>query len=152
VSVFLPRAVTRAERSPVRCAEPSEQRTSHAVVLAVDDDAAVRSTTADILKDLGYSVLQADSGEAALELLEEEGMIDVLLTDVVMTGMSGPELVRRARQSQPRLPVVFISGYADPAGTTPEGLLQPLVRKPFRPAELRRQIEAALAGSPATAW
>jgi signal transduction histidine kinase len=151
VSVFLPRAVARAERSSVRPAEPDEQRASHAVVLAVDDDAAVRTTTADILKGLGYGVLQADSGEAALELLDQEGMIDVLLTDVVMTGMSGPELARRARQSQPRLPIVFISGYADPASIAMDVLLHPLVRKPFRPAELRCQIEAALAGSPAPA-
>jgi signal transduction histidine kinase len=151
VSVFLPRTIARAERSPARFAELNVQRTSHAVVLAVDDDAAVRSTTADILKGFGYSVLQADSGEAALELLDQEGMIDVLLTDVVMTGMSGPELARRARQSQPRLPIVFISGYADPAGITNDALLHPLVRKPFRPAELRCQIEAVLSASAAAA-
>jgi signal transduction histidine kinase/ActR/RegA family two-component response regulator len=151
VSVFLPRAVAHADRSAARSAEPTQQEASHAVILAVDDDPAVRSTTADILKGLGYSVLQADSGEAALELLDQEGMIDVLLTDVVMTGMSGPELARRARQSQPRLPIVFISGYADPGGTAKDVLMHPLVRKPFRPAELRYQIEAALAGSHASA-
>jgi CheY-like chemotaxis protein len=145
VSVFLPRAAARVERPSARPAEPAEQRASDAVVLAVDDDAAVRRTTADILKGLGYSVLQAESGEAALELLKQDGMIDVLLTDVVMIGMSGPELARRARLSQPRLPIVFISGYADPAGIADDGLPHPLVRKPFRPSDLRRQIEASLA-------
>jgi signal transduction histidine kinase len=145
VSVFLPRAVSRAERPAARSVDAAEQKTSPAVVLAVDDDAAVRTTTADILKGLGYSVLQAASGEAALELLQQDGMIDVLLTDVVMMGMSGPELARRARLSQPRLPVVFISGYADPAGIAEDVLLHPLVRKPFRPPDLRAQIEAALA-------
>jgi signal transduction histidine kinase/CheY-like chemotaxis protein len=145
VSVFLPRAPARVERPSARSAEATEPRTSHAVVLAVDDDAAVRRTTADILKGLGYSVLQAESGEAALELLNQDGMIDVLLTDVVMIGMSGPELARRARLSQPRLAIVFISGYADPAGIADDGLPHPLVRKPFRPSDLRRQIEASLA-------
>jgi signal transduction histidine kinase len=144
VSVFLPRAAARVERPATRPAEEAELRTSHAVVLAVDDDDAVRSTTTDILRGFGYGVLQAASGETALELLDQDGMIDVLLTDVVMPGMSGPELARRVRVSQPRLPIVFISGYADPAGITGDTLLHPLVRKPFRPSDLRRQIEAAL--------
>jgi CheY-like chemotaxis protein len=118
---------------------------SRALVLAVDDDVAVRNTTADILKGLGYGVLQAASGESALELLAQDAMIDVLLTDVVMIGMSGPELARRARVSHPRLPIVFISGYADPAEIAEDVLMHPLVRKPFRPADLRREIEAVLA-------
>ena len=145
VFVFLPRAEARIERPTARWAESVAERASDAVVLAVDDDDAVRSTTADILKGLGYSVLQAPSGDAALSLLDNAGMIDVLLTDVVMTGMSGPELARRARLLNPRLPIVFISGYADPTGTTDDALLHPLVRKPFRPADLLGQIEAALA-------
>lgn len=151
VSVFLPRAAARVERPAVRFAEPIEETTSRAVVLAVDDDDAVRKTTADVLKGLGYNVLQAAGGETALELLDQDGMIDILLTDVVMTGMSGPELARRARLLQPRLPIVFISGYADPAGIADDTLLHPLVRKPFRPSDLRRQIEAALAGLRAAA-
>ncbi|MGC2199482.1 MAG: ATP-binding protein, partial [Stellaceae bacterium] len=145
VSVFLPRAAAARETGVVRPTEVTEQTTSRAVVLAVDDDDAVRTTTADILKGLGYGVLQASDGEAALELLHQDGMIDLLLTDVVMTGMSGPELARRARLLHPALSIVFISGYADPAGSAEDARLQPLVRKPFRPAELRRQIEAALA-------
>jgi CheY-like chemotaxis protein len=145
VSVFLPRAKTTIGRPASRPVEAPEQGTSQALVLAVDDDDAVRTTTADILRGLGYGVVQAASGEAALELLHQDGMIDVLLTDVVMPGMSGAELARRARSSHPRLPIVFISGYADPEGVAGDTLLHPLVRKPFRPFELRRQVEAALA-------
>jgi len=151
VSVFLPRAAIGVVRRAARPVETPEQGTSKALVLAVDDDAAVRNTTADVLKGLGYSVLQAPSGEAALDLLKQDGMIDVLLTDVVMTGMSGPELARRARSSHPRLPIIFISGYADPEGIAGDVILHPLVRKPFRPSDLRRQIEAALARSRAPA-
>jgi CheY-like chemotaxis protein len=113
-------------------------------VLAVDDDDAVRTTTSDILMGLGYGVLQAPNGDAALALLGQQEIIDVLLTDVVMTRMSGPELARRARLLRPNLPVVFISGYADPTGAIDDTPLRPLVRKPFRPSDLRRQIEAAL--------
>jgi signal transduction histidine kinase len=144
ILVYLPRAQTRTERLAPGPTDSIEQKTSPAVVLAVDDDDAVRTTTADILRGLGYGVLQAPSGEIALELLDQDGMIDVLLTDVVMTGMSGPELARRARLLRPLLPIVFISGYADPTGTTDDAPLRPLVRKPFRPSDLRRQIESVL--------
>ena len=65
------------------------------MVLVVDDDPAVRST-ADILTGLGYNVLQAANGDAALEILNTRNPIDLLLTDVVMTGMNGPDLARRA--------------------------------------------------------
>jgi CheY-like chemotaxis protein len=145
VSVFLPRAAIGVRRPAARPVESLEQRTSQALVLAVDDDEAVRHTTADILKGLGYGVLQAANGEAALALLNQNAMIDVLLTDVVMPGMSGPELARRARSSHPRLPIVFISGYADPEGIAGDVISYPLVKKPFRPSDLRRQVEAALA-------
>ncbi|HEV2300510.1 MAG TPA: ATP-binding protein, partial [Stellaceae bacterium] len=115
VSVFLPRTSTPVEEPapPAAAAPPA----SHAVVLAVDDDAAVRGTTAAILKGLGYGVVEAASGEAALEILTRERGIDVLLTDVVMPGLGGVELARKARAMAPRLPIVFISGFADPAGS-----------------------------------
>ena len=144
VSVYLPRAAVPAARPVAGPTDSTDEHTSRAVVLAVDDDDAVRTTTSDILMGLGYSVLQAPSGEVALELLGQREMIDVLLTDVVMTGMSGPELARRARLLRPDLPIVFISGYADPTGAIDNTPLRPLVRKPFRPSDLRRQIEAAL--------
>ncbi len=145
VHVCLPRARSQAEASAVRIDETAEQRTSDAVVLVVDDDDAVRSTTAETLAGLGYAVVQASNGHAALELLDGDGTIDVLLTDVVMTGMSGPDLARQARASRPHLPIVFISGYVDPAGIGGDGRAYRMIRKPFRPRDLCRQIEAALA-------
>ncbi len=145
VNVCLPRATSEPEASTVRFDETAEPRTGEAVVLVVDDDDAVRRTTAEILTGLGYAVVQAASGRAALQLLDENGMIEVLLTDVVMTGMSGPDLARQARVARPYLAIVFISGYADPAGIGGDGRSYRLIRKPFRPLDLRRQIEAALA-------
>jgi FixJ family two-component response regulator len=74
-----------------------------------------------------------------------------LLTDVVMTGTSGLELAREAGRLRPRLPIVLISGYADPAGG--DGPIEPhrMVSKPFRPVDLQQQIEAALAAARAPA-
>jgi signal transduction histidine kinase len=144
VSVFLPHTTVAMERVVPPSAGGADARASAATVLIVDDDDAVRTTTADILEDLGYSVLQAATADAALELLEGNGAIDLLLTDVVMPGISGPALARRARASRALLPVVFISGYADPEGIASEEPLGRLVRKPFRTSDLRQQIEEAL--------
>jgi CheY-like chemotaxis protein len=112
-------------------------------VLVVDDDDAVRTTTADVLIGLGYTVWQAMDGPAALEVLGGGETIDVMLTDVVMPGMSGPELARRVRALWPGLPIIFISGYAEPDGLG-DGSLGRLVRKPFRTAQLQEQIEDSI--------
>ena len=143
VAVYLPRAASMP--ATVRAGEAVAPQPAAAVVLVVDDDAAVLETTAAILKDLGYSVVQRDTGAAALHLLDRDPGIDLLLTDVVMTPMSGPELARNTRDRHPHLPIVFFSGYAAPAGFAGDVTRHRLIRKPFTPAELHRQIEAALA-------
>ncbi len=144
VRVYLPRAAPGA----ARVAEPRRREASapvsSACVLVVDDDHAVRTTTAALLATLGYGVLEAGSGTEALAVLEEEQPINLLLTDVVMPGMTGPELARRARQQFPNLPVVFISGYSDPDALSGAGGFVYLVRKPARPEDLVAKIEAAL--------
>jgi signal transduction histidine kinase len=144
VSVFLPRTFVQVERPALPPSVVAEARASGSVVLIVDDDDAVRTTTADILEGFGYTVLQANSADAAMQLVEGNGVIDLLLTDVVMPGVSGPVLARRARVLRPQLPVIFISGYADPEGIAGEVRLGRLVRKPFRTSVLRQQIEEAL--------
>jgi CheY-like chemotaxis protein len=145
VSVLLPRAPMRAQPAGARPEPAAEPNSGSAVVLVVDDDAAVLGVTADILTDIGYSVLQAGSGAAALDLLDRDAAIDLVLTDVVMTPMSGPELAQRVEESRPQLPIVFISGYAAAAGLAGAAGKRRLIRKPFSPGELRRQIEASLA-------
>ncbi|NLS08242.1 PAS domain S-box protein [Rhizobium sp. P32RR-XVIII] len=83
-------------------------------VLVVEDDDRVRRVTVARLEKLGYRVVEASNGRAALDLLERERDIDLLFTDVVMPGgMSGAELALEVRQRQPGLPVLFTSGYAD---------------------------------------
>ena len=144
VSVYLPRAKGRVESAPV-LATPIAPSASQAVVLVVDDDPAVRSTTVAVLHDLGYDLREAGSGQEALDILRRDANIDVLLTDVVMPGMNGAELAHLAASVRPHLSILFMSGYAEPQEIT--GALQryTLVRKPFLPADLGAKIEAALA-------
>ena len=141
--MLLPRAATPPQPAPSQPAGTIEARSSRATILLVDDDDAVRATTADVLYGLGYKVLQASGGREAIDVLHADNMIDVLLTDVVMPGMSGTALARHVRATWPKLPVVFISGYAEPEDIAGEHLGR-LVRKPFNVLDLRKQIEDAI--------
>jgi two-component system, cell cycle sensor histidine kinase and response regulator CckA len=82
-------------------------------ILLVEDEAMVRTVAERALARHGYTVLTAENGEAALEILEREAKIDLLISDVVMPTMDGPTTVRAARKSHPELPILFISGYAE---------------------------------------
>ncbi len=114
-------------------------------LLVVDDDADVRVTTALLLRRMGYRVTEAPTAGEALIALELDGSIELLLTDVVMPEVSGPELARKASMLRPELPIVYFSGYADPEAIVGAIPLTRLLRKPFRPAELVSLIETALA-------
>jgi signal transduction histidine kinase/CheY-like chemotaxis protein len=150
VSVLLPRAMSQPdETSTDVTAFPAQPE--HSTVLLVDDDEAVRSTTGMILETMGYSVVEAESGREALQRLTGDDAIDLLLTDVAMPGMNGPELARQVRVLRPIMPIVFFSGYADPDAVAGDAIRQRMVRKPFRAAELAAQIEAALAEHRASA-
>ncbi|MHA1151792.1 MAG: PAS domain S-box protein [Alphaproteobacteria bacterium] len=85
-------------------------------ILLVEDEDAVRSFSARVLRNKGYEVHEANSGEAALQLLEEQlDSVDLLITDVVMPRMDGPSLVREVRKERSGLKVIFISGYTEDA-------------------------------------
>lgn len=108
------------------------------VVLLVDDEAAVRTTTRRLLERHGWRVLEAGNGEEAFALfLAHRDRIDVLLTDVRMPGIDGASLARRIRESAPGLPAVFISGYDEMEPEDVRGLADvPLVPKPFSLSQL----------------
>jgi PAS domain S-box-containing protein len=116
-------------------------------VLVVDDDAPLRRTMRRVLESRGYRVLEAESGAAALELAAGCGEpIHLLLTDVVMPRMSGPELATRMREQRPTTPVLYVSGYPDDT-ITHYGVLAPgatLVEKPFSVDLLARKVREAL--------
>ena len=116
-------------------------------VLLVEDDAAVRRLASAALSKFGYSVLAASTGAEALEIAKARGdTIDVLLTDVIMPGMSGPQLVSVLRDMSPQMKAVFMSGYTDDA-VVRHGLLAAEVsflQKPFTPAGLAQKIRQVL--------
>jgi CheY-like chemotaxis protein len=113
-------------------------------VLLVDDDVAVRETAAAVLQAQGYAVTEVAEARQALGLLRGGAPFDVLVTDVVMPGMTGPELIRELRLLRPKLPAVMISGYTEPADLTASGGPGFFVRKPFTPNALSATIEAAM--------
>jgi PAS domain S-box-containing protein len=110
-------------------------------VLVVEDDADVRSFAVELLRDIGYTPIEAASGRAALRLIESGVTVDVVFSDVRMPdGMSGFDLAREIERRLPSIPVVLTSGVA---GGQRMGDL-PLLRKPFRRDEIVQAIEAAL--------
>jgi len=145
VSVFLPRAHGLLDGADLGQRQAAPDVTAGARILLVDDDEPVRTTTAMIMEAMGYAVTDVDSGAAAMALLARGAVFDLLLTDVAMPGISGPELADRVRIDRPNLPIVFFTGYADPDAIAGRHILQRLVRKPFRAADLALQIEDALA-------
>ena len=124
------------------------------VVLLVEDEAPVRAFASRALKLKGFQVLEADSAEAALDLLAGNPQrIDVFVTDVVMPGMDGPSWVRAALRDRPTTRVVFISGYAedifeDGRGPVPGAVF---LQKPFSLAAPTETVMAQMAAVPAQA-
>jgi CheY-like chemotaxis protein len=122
----------------------------NATVMLVEDETLVRRAAARILRRHGFEVIEAKDGEAALTLFEDRKLpIDVLITDVVLPKMDGPELARRVSKSHPETRVVFTSGYAESAllreGINEEGVFLP---KPFTPETLLSKIQVALERAP----
>ena len=105
--------IPAAARSPMPAARPSAKH-GDGVILLVEDEAPVRAFASRALRLRGYTVLEADSAEAALKTLEDETLtVDVFVTDVVMPGLDGPSWVRKALKDRPGVRVVFVSGYAE---------------------------------------
>ncbi len=122
--------------------------TTGRTVLVVEDDQRVRRVSVRRLKELGYLVLEADSGPAALKVLQDEAGIDLLFTDIVMAGgMTGLDLAREARRRRADLRILFTSGYAEPAAM--KGGLRianaAWLGKPYSIAELDAKIRELLA-------
>ena len=117
-----------------------ETNTARKTILVVDDDPGVLDYASNVLEECGYAVLTAPDGAAALVLLRDHDRIDLLFTDVVMPGLDGVEVARRACQESPGLKVLFTTGYA--ADVIPAGRL---LKKPYRPEQLAGEIAAVLA-------
>jgi CheY-like chemotaxis protein len=112
---------------------------NHHRVLLVDDDDDVRETSADMLQELGYCVMQAASGLEALEKLATYPNLEIMVTDVRMPGMSGLELTAIAGERYRRLKIIVMSGYF-----TPQPIKCRFLQKPIRTTELDAAIRAEL--------
>jgi PAS domain S-box-containing protein len=113
-------------------------------ILLVEDDAGVRAVTAAMLKELHFTVIEADSGSHALDIVDAQPDIDLLFTDIVMPGMNGFELGRLARERRPQLPVLYATGYSA-SYTAPEKGADVLA-KPYREADLAMKLRVLLTG------
>ena len=144
---------------PLTTAQPQEARTSTspqmalrgtATILLVEDNLEVRTLMRDVLTGLGYFVLEAAHAEEAMRAVDNHPQaIDLMVSDIVMPGLSGLELAKRLVSIRPELRVLFVSGYADYdtatrlLGNTAVAYLQ----KPFGPAELARKVAEMISRS-----
>jgi PAS domain S-box-containing protein len=145
VHVLLPAADEAPTPTELQTLQP--RKGTSATILVVEDADDLREITSLILTKNGYQVITAANGPAALEVVKNQaGKIDLLLTDVVMPFMQGPELVDRIAASHPEMRVLYMSGYAQPmlgdSGTLEEGVL--LIEKPFTEPVLLDRVEQAL--------
>jgi CheY-like chemotaxis protein len=149
VYIYLPRTEAQvAETKPSAAPLPASRAVVGTTILLVDDDRAVRDVTAAILRDLGYAVLEAGSGGAALDMLERERNIDLAVMDFAMPGMNGAELARHIRARRPKLPMLFVTGFADRAaiaGVDADHVLG----KPFANDVLAEKVRCLLGHAPA---
>jgi DNA-binding NtrC family response regulator len=139
------------ELKPKRQTEAREEDIGGSeTVLVVEDDDFVRALTCKILKRYGYHALDAGGAESALAVSAgHEGPIGLILTDVVMPGMSAGEMAARIQDVRKETRILFMSGYAGGDIAVYDGMLQPgspLIEKPFTPAELARKVRDVLDG------
>ncbi|MBL8895540.1 MAG: response regulator, partial [Rhizobiales bacterium] len=129
--------------------EVAAEATEHVpVVLVVEDNEAVREVAAAMISEMGIETLQAANGPEGLELIEQRSDIDLILSDVIMAGgMNGPELAKRARQLNPHLKILFMSGYAPGSVRQIQDLPEAveLVNKPFTRSDLTDKVRRVLA-------
>jgi PAS domain S-box-containing protein len=143
--IFLPAADGQAD-DLVNRDEGIASQPRRASILLVDDEALVRMATAEMLREMGHAVVEAESGTAALAKLAHDSEIDLLITDYLMPGMRGSELVAEVRKQRPDIPALLLTGYANLAKGEAVGL--PRLAKPFREADLAREVASLLSREP----
>ena len=145
--IYLPGAEHKIADKTAIPAEPSIARREGTTILLIEDDEIMLGLTRKLLEQNGYLVLEAKDGKSALEvILAHNGTVDVLLTDVVMRGMSGPELVAKVVASHPETKVVYMSGYTGELIAQHEHMQEgiPLLEKPFTRTALLHLLDEVL--------
>jgi CheY-like chemotaxis protein len=142
--IYLPSVTAEVEQA-ARQVPAQHAKRGHETILLVEDDAAVRELVRDELRKLGYKVFVAKNGlEACLVGTQQMGALQLLLTDVVMPGMSGKELAHHLRVIKPELKLLFISGYTDDVGIGSGDPASAYLQKPFTPEALAKVIRDLL--------
>jgi len=142
--ILLPRAAAPAEGAAA-AAERRQERVGERTVLVVDDEERVRHFVQAILEEAGYRVLVADGSSGALGTAEQfVGPIDLVLTDALMPGMNGPEMIERLQPRRPESKVLYMTGHTDHPLLAGPIVDAALIRKPFSGAELLRCIRQIL--------
>lgn len=126
--------------APETAADPAERQSA---ILVVDDDADVRLVLVELLRSLGYRLIEAADGPTGIAAADRE-QPDLAIIDYALPGLNGGEVVAELRRQRPDLPVIFATGYSDPDGLDPRWRHLPILRKPFRIADLARTVAAAL--------
>ncbi len=144
--LYFPEATSAAAEVPSGASVVGEARGGGETLLVVDDEPSIRRVLRTILGRLGYRVLEAGDGLQALEVLERAGaQVDALISDMVMPGLRGPELVRAFQARCPGRPAILMSGYAEGLDALPAGV--PFLPKPLTPDAVARTVRAALDAS-----
>jgi CheY-like chemotaxis protein len=143
--IYFPQSEERVVEAPVAAVERSTN--GKATILIVEDDPGIRDLSAKILSRCGYHVLAAGGGDEAREICERhDGAIHLLLSDVLMPGMTGPMVAEMLTAMRPGLKVVFMSGYTDDV-VVRHGVMErevPFLQKPFTPERLANKIGEVL--------
>ncbi len=144
--LYFPATTAPVERTVTR--NQATSRPAGQTVLVVEDESTIRSKVRECLQQLGYRVFEADSGAAALQICDDLlGSVDLVLTDLVMSGMGGHELARDLAERYPGIQVLFMSGYTEDSAARREILLKgsSFLQKPFSVADLSTAVHHALA-------
>ena len=148
--ILLPRVDEDPETMHTSSRRTNVDLTGQGTILLVEDEDAVRMFAVRALRNKGYTVLEADSGDTALEIISKgEHDIDLMVSDVVMPNMDGPTLIRRARELRPDIRAVFISGYAEEAFRRSLGddlTDVEFLAKPFSLKDLAAKVKEQLGG------
>ena len=150
VCLYLPRHHGEAdavEAAPVRADAPVARPGE--TVLVVDDEPAIRMLIGEVLEDIGYATIEAETGPEGLKQLQSDARIDLVISDIGLPGgMNGRQMIDAARQARPDLKVLFITGYAENA-VIGNGILGPrehILTKPFTLADLGDKVRAIIEG------
>jgi CheY-like chemotaxis protein len=149
--IYLPRVEEEADSVLQSSVVANKSQQGSETILLVEDEKMVRSLALTILKRQGYNVLEAENGDKALRIVQEQdaNSIHLMLTDVVMPGMSGQELSERLKPQCPGMKVIYMSGYTDEAIIEKYGLSAPgihYLQKPFPPDTLVKRVRSVLDG------